>query len=69
MEITLHTALRPMGHGPQTVGTFQGTRSSDGAEVLIGVDHRPAGDIREAIAAGEIVTVEVEDWQILRVMA
>lgn len=50
-------------HG--SVWTFQVRDLETDALYMIGVDHRPAFAILEAMSEGELVHGEIEDWQIL----
>lgn len=38
---------------------------NDGRFCVIGVDHRPARDLLQALVDGEEILAHVEDWQIL----
>ena len=50
-------------HG--SVWTFLVQALESNERFLIGVDHRPAFAITEALASGEVVHVDVDPWQIL----
>lgn len=65
------TGVRPFGLF-DTIIVFEAevlesaeTLNATGRKVTIGVDHRPAREIREALAAGEDVVTTVEPWQIV----
>lgn len=47
-----------------TIVVFEG-ETDDGVIVQFGVDWRPARDIAQALEEGEIIEVDVADWQIL----
>lgn len=59
------TSVLPFGMF-DTVVQFRAQRLSGrfGRTVLIAVDHRPARDIREALASGIRPIVEPESWQV-----
>jgi len=48
-----------------SVIVFDGVRLSDGGPVSLAVDHRPARQIREALADGGTITVRPQPWQII----
>lgn len=48
-----------------TVVTGTAEDVDSGRRVRFGGDHRPMRDVREALAAGDEVLVDLEGWQIL----
>lgn len=60
IECTIFSFVRDEG----TIVVFGATRSDNGQDIYIGVDHRPA-EVLVSVLDFENPTVEVEDWQIL----
>lgn len=48
-----------------SIVVFKATQASDGAEILIAVDHRMAQAIAQGLDEGEQIQVEVAPWQIV----
>lgn len=58
------TVTEPVAdHG--TIVLMQGIEIETDRVVTFACDHRPAQDIVNALAAGEDVEVEIEDWQVM----
>ncbi len=61
IAVTVERVEQPRG---QTIAYGYGT-TEDGRFIRWAGDHRPMRHIAEALAAGELVEVEIESWQII----
>lgn len=64
MRQVMVNGVRPYGMF-STILIFDVTDIDDESNLVIGVDHRPARELRAALDAGELPIVEVEDWQVI----